>query len=100
MGQRTLCAHVCALVVPCAAPRSVPSIPSSPAATSVAATEDVPPAQAPRMRPRGEWVADAVYPSVAESLRLGKENLHLFRLRNNRFDVIGGLLYYSLVVSS
>lgn len=34
----------------------------------------------------------------AQSLRLGRRNLHMFRMTNNRFDIIGGMLYYLLVV--
>ena len=35
-----------------------------------------------------------------QSLRLGRRNLHMFRMTNNRFDIIGGMLYYLLVVSA
>lgn len=32
-------------------------------------------------------------------MQLGRQNLHLFRLKNTRFDVIGGMFYFCLVVS-
>lgn len=47
----------------------------------------------------GEYRCAAAFPSPAESLRLGRQNLHTFRHMNSRFDVIGGVLYYLLVVS-
>ena len=31
---------------------------------------------------------------------LARQNLHLFRHKNTRFDVIGGVLYFCLVVSA
>lgn len=40
----------------------------------------------------------SAYPSPGRSLKLGRQNLHLFRLKNTRFDVIGGLVYFFLVV--
>ncbi|KAG2491434.1 hypothetical protein HYH03_010220 [Edaphochlamys debaryana] len=49
--------------------------------------------------PDGEYTCRSAYPGPETSLRLGRKNLHLFRLRNTRFDVIGGLLYFGLVVS-
>lgn len=45
------------------------------------------------------YACAAAYPPAAKSQRLGRDNLGLFRLHNTRFDVIGGLLYYALVVS-
>ncbi|KAK9809330.1 hypothetical protein WJX73_005806 [Symbiochloris irregularis] len=47
----------------------------------------------------GEFCCAAAYPSAATSLRLGRLNLHVFRLKNNRFDIIGGALYFLLTVS-
>lgn len=35
-----------------------------------------------------------------QSAELGRRNLHMFRHMNTRFDVIGGALYYMLVVSA
>ncbi|EFJ44074.1 hypothetical protein VOLCADRAFT_65342, partial [Volvox carteri f. nagariensis] len=49
--------------------------------------------------PQGEYVCAACYPSPRTSLQLGRKNLHVFRLRNTRFDVIGGVFYFLLVVS-
>ena len=46
----------------------------------------------------GEFGCAAVYPSPAASLRLGRQNLHLFRFKNTRFDVIGGAFYFLMVV--
>ena len=46
----------------------------------------------------GEFRCAAVYPPPARSLQFGRQNLHLFRLNNTRFDVIGGALYFVLVV--
>ena len=47
----------------------------------------------------GEFRCAAAYPSPEQSTRLGRQNLHLFRLKNTRFDVIGGAFYFLLVVS-
>jgi hypothetical protein len=47
----------------------------------------------------GEFRCAASFPSPEDSLRLGRLNLHTFRHVNNRFDVIGGALYYLLVIS-
>ncbi|KXZ46777.1 hypothetical protein GPECTOR_40g511 [Gonium pectorale] len=49
--------------------------------------------------PDGEYVCRACYPSPRTSMQLGRKNLHVFRLRNSRFDVIGGVFYFMLVVS-
>ena len=46
----------------------------------------------------GEYHCMAAYPSPPCSMHLGRQNLHLFRLKNTRFDVIGGIFYYCLVV--
>ena len=37
-------------------------------------------------------------PVARASLRLGRQNLHLFRFKNTRFDVIGGAFYFLMVV--
>lgn len=42
----------------------------------------------------------AAYPSAHRSRMLARQNLHLFRHKNTRFDVIGGVLYFCLVVSA
>lgn len=47
----------------------------------------------------GEYHCAAAYPSAARSRKLAKQNMHLFRLKNTRFDIIGGMLYFLLVVS-
>ncbi|KAL3147784.1 hypothetical protein ABBQ32_002515 [Trebouxia sp. C0010 RCD-2024] len=47
----------------------------------------------------GEYHCMAAYPSPSCSMQLGRQNLHLFRLKNTRFDVIGGIFYFCLVVS-
>ena len=47
----------------------------------------------------GEYRCMAAYPTPSCSMQLGKQNLHLFRLKNTRFDVIGGMFYFCLVVS-
>ncbi|KAK2079809.1 hypothetical protein QBZ16_002204 [Prototheca wickerhamii] len=49
--------------------------------------------------PIGEYRCEAAFPAAATSLELGKRNLHMFRNMNSRFDIIGGALYYLLVVS-
>lgn len=55
---------------------------------------------APPQQPAGgEYRCQAAFPSAEQSLRLGRANLHTFRHVNSRFDVIGGALYYLLVVS-
>lgn len=46
----------------------------------------------------GEFRCVASYPSAKRSLQLGRQNLHLFRLKNTRFDFIGGGLYFLIVV--
>lgn len=46
----------------------------------------------------GEYRCASAYPSPGRSMKLGRQNLHLFRLKNTRFDVIGGLVYFFLVV--
>lgn len=46
----------------------------------------------------GEYHCMAAYPSPSCSMQLGRQNLHLFRLKNTRFDVIGGIFYFCLVV--
>ena len=46
----------------------------------------------------GEFRCLASYPAAARSLELGRQNLHLFRLKNTRFDFIGGGLYFLIVV--
>ena len=48
----------------------------------------------------GEYHCAAAYPSPPCSMQLGRQNLHLFRLKNTRFDVIGGIFYFCLVVSN
>lgn len=48
----------------------------------------------------GEWTCATAYPAPARSLMLGRQNLHLFRLKNTRFDVLGGIIYFFLVVSA
>lgn len=47
----------------------------------------------------GEFNCAAVYPTPEQSLQLGRQNLHLFRFKNTRFDVIGGAFYFLMVVS-
>ena len=47
----------------------------------------------------GEFSCAAVYPSPKQSLQLGRQNLHLFRFKNTRFDIIGGAFYFMMVVS-
>ena len=46
----------------------------------------------------GEFQCAAVYPTPEQSLQLGRQNLHLFRFKNTRFDVIGGAFYFLMVV--
>jgi len=45
----------------------------------------------------GEYCCAAAYPPPARSLAYGRQNLHLFRFKNTRFDVIGGAFYFMLV---
>ena len=47
----------------------------------------------------GEYACAAAYPTPAASLAYGRQNLHLFRFKNTRFDLIGGAFYFLLVVS-
>ncbi|KFM24478.1 hypothetical protein F751_3196 [Auxenochlorella protothecoides] len=53
----------------------------------------------PSCPPGGEYRCAAAYPSAQQSESIGRRNLHMFRNMNTRFDVIGGALYYLLVVS-
>ena len=46
----------------------------------------------------GDFRCSAAYPSAEKSLKLGRQNLHLFRLKNTRFDFIGGGIYFLIVV--
>ena len=46
----------------------------------------------------GEFSCAAVYPSPKQSMQLGRQNLHLFRFKNTRFDIIGGAFYFLMVV--
>ena len=46
----------------------------------------------------GEFCCKAAYPSPQTSLLLGRLNLQVFRMQNTRFDIIGGALYFLLVV--
>lgn len=46
----------------------------------------------------GEFKCAAAYPSAERSMKLGEQNLHLFRLKNTRFDFIGGGIYFLIVV--
>ena len=57
----------------------------------------VPPPSATR---QGEYTCAAAYPTAERSVRLGRQNLHMFRLRNTRFDIVGGILYFIFVVRS
>lgn len=66
--------------------------PSSSSLYSLPRNENNPP-------PGGEYRCMASAPTEKESRNLGKANLHTFRHVNNRFDIIGGALYYLLVVS-
>ncbi|KAH7619432.1 hypothetical protein NADE_006274 [Nannochloris sp. 'desiccata'] len=47
----------------------------------------------------GEYRCQAAFPTPEQSLRLGRSNLHTFRHVNSRFDIIGGVFYYLLVIS-
>ena len=47
----------------------------------------------------GEYCCAAAYPAPSRTLELGRRNALNFRLLNTRFDVIGGALYFALVVS-
>jgi hypothetical protein len=42
----------------------------------------------------GRYRCVASYPSPSRSLKLGRQNIHLFRLKNTRFDIIGGGMYF------
>eukprot|EP00873_Tetraselmis_striata_P039964 jgi/Tetstr1/460228/TSEL_005543.t1 len=44
-----------------------------------------------------KYTCQAAFPAPAESRRLGRGNIHLFRRQNMKFDVIGGLWYFLLV---
>ncbi|KAL4423131.1 hypothetical protein ABPG77_004814 [Micractinium sp. CCAP 211/92] len=55
--------------------------------------------EAEQRRPAGgEWRCEQAFPTPEQSLKLGRANL-TFRSVNNRFDIVGGLLYYMLVIS-
>lgn len=46
-----------------------------------------------------EYTCQSVYPSAKKSLELAKDSLSRFRSRNIRFDIVGALWYFLLVVS-
>lgn len=48
----------------------------------------------------GEYRCIASFPTASDSLKIGRLNLHTFRHVNSRFDLIGGMLYYLLVISA
>lgn len=48
----------------------------------------------------GEYRCTKAFPSMQDSLQIGRRNLHAFRNVNSRFDIIGGALYYFLVLSA
>lgn len=48
----------------------------------------------------GEYRCTRAFPSMQDSLHIGRLNLHAFRNVNSRFDIIGGALYYFLVLSA
>ena len=48
----------------------------------------------------GEYRCTNAFPSMEDSLQIGRHNLHAFRNVNSRFDIIGGALYYLLVLSA
>lgn len=47
----------------------------------------------------GEYRCQAAFPSAETSLKLAQMNVSTFRHVNNRFDIIGGALYFLLVCS-
>ncbi|WIA33540.1 hypothetical protein OEZ86_006664 [Tetradesmus obliquus] len=47
----------------------------------------------------GVYKCSALFPAADKSLKLGRKNLHLFRFKNSRFDVIGGAIYFLSIVS-
>ena len=71
-----------------------------PPVAGVAAPASSEPLSRPLSPPRGEYVCGAAFPSAVASRKLGKANLHLFRLNNTHFDVIGGGIYFLLAVSA
>jgi len=75
-------------------PGTAPGTP--PLGAGTAAPVAQPPQSPP---PRGEYVCAAAFPCASASRALGTSNLHLFRLNNTRFDVIGGGIYFLLTVS-
>lgn len=52
-----------------------------------------------RRRTGPTYLAMLPHPATPQSESIGRRNLHMFRNMNTRFDVIGGALYYLLVVS-
>ena len=48
----------------------------------------------------GEFQCASAFPTPEDSFKIGRHNLHAFRNVNSRFDIIGGVLYYLLVLSA
>lgn len=48
----------------------------------------------------GEYRCMAAFPTADDSLKIGRSNLYTFRHVNSRFDLIGGMLYFLLVIST
>lgn len=54
----------------------------------------------PKPSAGGEYQCITSFPTPDDSFRIGKQNLHAFRNVNSRFDIIGGVVYYLLVLSA
>lgn len=48
----------------------------------------------------GEYRCVGAFPSARDSQKICRRNLHAFRHVNSTFDVIGGVIYYVLIVSA
>mmetsp|Transcript_9811 Transcript_9811/g.28079 ORF Transcript_9811/g.28079 Transcript_9811/m.28079 type:complete len:490 (-) Transcript_9811:369-1838(-) len=51
-------------------------------------------------RPSARYTCASAHPSPEESKRLGRGNIHLFRRANKKFDIVGGVWYFLLVLGS
>jgi hypothetical protein len=74
-------------------------VPSGASSSAAEPDDDIETSDAIEPPPEPQYICHACYPSPKHSMMLGRKNLHLFRLHNTSFDMIGGVLYFLIVVS-
>lgn len=76
-----------------------PKMPASPAGAARRGVGGAPPSgPAPGTETTAEYRCAASYPSPKQSLAIGRLNLRNFRHVNTTFDVLGGVIYFLLVL--